>query len=200
MRQNDSFFPVHSRLTSPITADWIVFLWGSSTGSQINSFSPAEWFAVCLSKNPISGEDSTRAKFPAIYKCPIRVAFYMEINVQEKERRSRSEVHSSWCVLLFLFHLKSRAVLPWERESNIGIQMSQENGASLKVKSSLSLFLLFPPCMCEGQGPDSFRLKLLFVERFLIRNSKKKLLLGQHILEMLGFGLDYCFFKEKFSF
>lgn len=52
--------------------------------------------------------------------------------------------------------------------------MSQENGASLKVKSSLWLFYSFPPCMYQGQGPDSFRLKLLFTERFLIRNSKKK--------------------------
>lgn len=137
-------FSAHTRVTSPITSDWIVFLWGSSTGSQINSFFPAAWVAVCLSKNPISGEDSTRAKFPAIYKCPIRAAFYMEITAQEKERRSRSEVHSSWCVLLFLFHLKTRAMLPWERGSNIGIQMSQGNGASLKVKSSLRLFLLFP--------------------------------------------------------
>lgn len=145
---------MHTRLTSLITADWIVFLWGSSTGSQINSFFPAAWFAVCLSKNPISGEDSTRAKFPAIYKCPIRVAFYMEITVQEKERKSRSEVHSSWCVLLFLFHLKSRAVLPWERESNIWIQMSQENGASLKVKSSLWLFLLFPPLYASRTRGD----------------------------------------------
>lgn len=142
-------FSVYTTLTSPTTADWIVFLWGSSTGSQINSFFPAAWFAVCLSKNPISGEDSARAKFPAIYKCPIRVAFYMEITVQEKERKSRSEVHSSWCVLLFLFHLKSRAVLPWE--SNIGIQMSQENGASLKVKS-LWLFYCFLSCMYQGQG------------------------------------------------
>lgn len=102
-------------IDSTVRADWIVFSYDSSTGSQINSFSPAAWFAVCLSKNPISGEDSTRAKFPAIYKCPIRVAFYMEITFQDKERNVRSEVCCSWCVLLFLFHLKSRAVLPGER-------------------------------------------------------------------------------------
>lgn len=115
----------------------------------------------------------TRAKFPAIYKCPIRVAFYMEITFQDKERKSRSEVHCSWCALLFLFHLKTRAVLSWERENNIWIQMSPQTGASLKVKY-LSCLSPTPVHIKDKGKPDTFRLKLSFVKRFLIINLEGK--------------------------